>query len=79
MNELFCPDCYGGCAVKRDRDRGRWRITVWHLPTCPALRTARMRRAVDRYLTDMLAASVALAHYGDEIEGRHRVVPAGAR
>lgn len=74
MSGLWCPDCCGVCRVTRDG--GRWQVTVWHAASCPALRTARARRAVDRYLTDVMATVAGLADYGDDIEGRHRRGPA---
>lgn len=72
---LWCPDCCG--TTKITRKGGQLRVTVWHDPSCPALRTARARRAVDRYLTDVLATIWTLAHYGDDIEASHlrRPVP----
>jgi hypothetical protein len=67
---VWCPDCLG--TVKVTRKAGRLLATVWHDVSCPALRTARARRAVDRYLTDVLATIWTMAHYGDDIEGQHR-------
>jgi len=69
-----CPDCAtASFKTTWDGTAGRWRVIVYHLPTCVCLRHAPSRRACDSWLTDMLrAGGVYVADYLDIVAGLHR-------
>ena len=73
---FYCLDCHGASVrVTWSQARSRWQVNIWHAPTCPVPRSARMRRALDMVLLDLIAARYHLADYdldGDLI-AQHRV------
>jgi hypothetical protein len=76
LGKMFCvcPDC-GSTSFKTcwDGPAARWRVVVYHLPSCVVMRHAPSRRACDRWLTDQLqAAGVYVADYLDIVAGLHR-------
>jgi hypothetical protein len=76
---LECPDCPGiGTGLHWQDDRDAWTVRVYHLPTCPSWRSARRRRAVERWVLDQAAAVVPVSQYGSgDVAVGHRVRPAG--
>jgi hypothetical protein len=70
----ICPDCATvSFKTTWDGPAARWRVVVYHLPTCVCLRHAPSRRACDRWLVDQLtAAGVYVADYCDIVAGLHR-------
>jgi hypothetical protein len=73
---FHCPDCarHDGkiewCAGNR-----RYRVVVYHDPSCPAMRSSTLRKAVDRYIRDGLIATGGYysADYNDhDVVGLHR-------
>jgi hypothetical protein len=75
---LWCPDCCGLARLSWVVAEDRWRLIVWHDRACPALRSAAVRRAVDRYLLDQVAAAVFVAdyEYAGDVASVHRRGPA---
>ena len=70
-----CPDCWlSTSGIEWASSAQCWKVVVYHDATCPALRSAQIRRAVNLYLADLVNAEYHLSHYevGEELIAWHR-------